>query len=339
MGAREPKYMCASNLAYNNPQPSLKISGTTIATIPSDQAVTVADCGTVTDGKMVLDFTGTDLSTMQQGGKLILADKDLQTVWAFTLWYVGDYKDGVKYARYRCGKDVMDRNIGASREAFSANRDGYGVQFQWGRPFCFGWSGAGAYKAIATICYSLKYSADYADHFFKGAGVSANWGDWWLGDYRANATEDRKQDFWGNAAALESAYDKTIFDPCPKGWTVCSPDVYSEATRNLNFVSNEFGIYMQKYQYSDNTEDVQYFRNDGYKTDSAGNTYNNYAITCSYWSNAPCSTQMMYGWSYTTTGTPDSADPSIYTFPKAFGNPCYRSYAFSVRCMKDEKNR
>ena len=339
-GAREPKYVWASNLAYNNPQPSLKISGTTIVTVPSDATLTVEDCGTISNGKFTLDFTGTDLSVMQQAGKLIIADAELHTVWAFTLWYVGDYKDGVISGRYRCGKEVMDRNIGAAKEAFTANRDGYGVQFQWGRPFCFGWSGAGAYKISTTVCYSLQGSANYAEHFLKGDGVSGNWGDWWLGDYRKKQIEDRKQDLWGNPTGIESAYDKTIFDPCPKGWTVASPDAYGEATRTPNFVRNEYGVYMQKYQYGDNETDVHYYRNDGYKTTAGGNTANNYAITCSYWSNAPCfassARRPEYGWSFTVTGS--EVSPGEYSFG-SFGFPCNRSYGFSVRCMKDEKGR
>ena len=341
-GAKEPKYVWASNLAYNNPQPSLKISGTSIATVPSDATLTVEDCGAISNGKFTLDFTGTDLSVMEQAGKLIIADAELHTLWAFTLWYVGDYKDGVISGRYRCGKEVMDRNIGAAKEAFTANRNGYGVQFQWGRPFCFGWSSAGAYKVITTICYSLNGSAGYAEHFLKGQGVNGNWSDWWLGDYRMEKIADRKQDFWGNASGAEYAYDKTIFDPCPKGWTVASPDVYSEATRIPNFVSNEYGVYMQKYQYGENETDVHYYRNDGYKTTAGGNTANNYAITCSYWSNAPCyapsKTQPEYGWSFTCTGSEVTAGSGEYTFG-AFGFPCSRSYAFSVRCMKDEKGR
>ena len=327
MGAREPRYVWASNLAYNNPQPSLKIGGTVITTVPSDEILTAERCGTVSDGKMVLDFTGTDLSKMEQGGKLILADKDLHTIWAFTLWYVGEYKDGIISGRYRCGKEVMDRNIGAAKEPFGANRNGYGVQFQWGRPFCFGWSSAGSYKSIQTTCYSLRFSADNADCFLNTTGVGGSWNDWWLGDYRINSTGDRKNDFWGNASFLSSAYDKTIFDPCPKGWTVVSPDVMSEATKNLNWVTNENNVVFQKYQYGDNATDVQYFRSDGFKTNGGGNSANNYAIACSYWSNAPCDTRPEYGWGFTSANQ------------NAFGFPSYRAYGFSVRCMKDEKGR
>ena len=327
MGAREPKYVWASNLAYNNPQPSLKISGTEIHTVTSDVAVAVTDCGTVADGKFVLDFTGTDLSKMQQGGKLILADKDLHTIWAFTLWYVDEYKNGIITGRYRCGKEVMDRNIGAAKEPFGANRDGYGVQFQWGRPFCFGWSAAGSYKNITTTCYSLKVSADQADSFLSTTGVNGSWNDWWLGDFRLRPLEDRKNDFWGNPESNLSSADKTIFDPCPQGWTVVSPDVMAEATRILNFVTNENGVIFQKYQYGDAETDVQYYRNDGFKTNGGGNSANNYAIACSYWTNAPDANQRQYGWSYTSTSG------------AAFGNPCYRAYGFSVRCMKDEKGR
>lgn len=351
IGCAEPKYVWVAKAVYGNTAPKLTINGLSLKNVDPNASLTVADCAPISsDCTITLDYTGTDFNKTTMAGKIVIADENLNTIWAFNLWHVSQYKEGVVSHTYQCGKQVMDRYLGSGYEPHSYdNWHAMGMYFQWGRPFGFGWSGGGAYKLDATSVTDIARSAFQAETFLTTNDVLYTMSDWYLGMW-TNRTTDRKNDAWGNEATDEEGAGstrpgtKSVLDPCPKGWMVCSPDVLQELVNAVGTdgfqlhdnpstasANGEWGKYVREavYKFGSGENDVAYWRFDGLKWGSNGGNPGNQVndILCTY--------------SNSSLGSGTSNIMSIYFRSKdaqwlVAGS---RNSGCSVRCMKDADDR
>lgn len=142
-------------------------------------------------------------------------------------------------------KVIMDRNLGAIRNTFSVSSNieaaqAYGVLYQWGRKDPMPGSADGSYDEINTL--------------FDGDGVAIK-----LGKASSGSLEKSIMNpsvfYRGYYAASPSwgPENKTIYDPCPKGWKV--PDFYNteghQMLDGLGFGATNLMIFYDKRWYSE----------------------------------------------------------------------------------------
>ena len=152
-----------------------------------------------------------------------LLDQDEHIIWAYLLWAVKD-DSGIAYTN----GTVMKYNLGAG----SVNAGNNGALYQWGRPFPFGYAAstfgtkAGYTQDKNLRIQNFKQSAENAINFgYVGSSTNTDW----LQD------GSHKNDLWGNPSLEDTSTggNKSIFDPCPKGWKVSSIALLAEIQSNL----------------------------------------------------------------------------------------------------------
>ena len=138
----------------------------------------------------------------------------------------------------------MDRNLGALRNTFSKSSNleaaqAYGLLYQWGRKDPMPGSADGSAEEINTL--------------FNGDGVAIKLGNASGGSFD-NSIKNPSV-FYKNYYASSSSWgpeNKTIYDPCPKGWKV--PDFYSttghQMLDGLDFGPTNLMIFYDKKWYS-----------------------------------------------------------------------------------------
>lgn len=259
------------------------------------------------------------------GQVAIYGEDQTIVLWSFIVWMTPTPEEH----RYGSTKYVVqDRNFGTYFVADDWKTNG--VYFQWGRPTPFGWSAKGYYSK-PTEATNVRFSIENPRHLLYTAGVPNSKSDWYLGAWTGTRS-DRKDDFWGNpneSGLITNPSDghKSIYDPCPKGYRVVSPNVLAEVEKN--------GVYEElskisviKYQY-DGTN-YAYWPLAGARWGS--NPADRTAGNANYWSNSPASN---YSDEVNHGARTMFYKPSDNTWTYSNG----RSHAFSVRCMKDMDNR
>lgn len=151
--------------------------------------------------------------TLPNGNALVaVKDGAGDILWSWHLWFCKDFDPDATAQIYRNGAGtMMDRNLGslsATREDLLAQ----GLLYQWGRkdPFVpdwdwqepIGWTGERFVKEDESSTYDVNYTIQ---HPTTG--------------YLSKGDIDRKS--WNT--------EKTIHDPCPKGWRVPEWEVFSKA--------------------------------------------------------------------------------------------------------------
>lgn len=171
-------------------------------------------------------FVGSDdAGKLTQGNALVGAyDAQDQLIWSWHLW-ITDYDPSTQSQTYANGMTFMTRNLGALDNAHTTEQeilDSYGLYYQWGRrdPFV----GPDAYNCAAgrdADMYNGNNSRTYLSYVESSAetgteayalanpmsfilGVEESGFDWLYAAHSDN--------LWGG--------DKTLSDPCPKGWRV-----------------------------------------------------------------------------------------------------------------------
>ena len=268
-------------------------------------------------------------------GKLLLMDENNNIIWAFNVW---NSKNEIKEIPLKNGI-IMDKNLCACSYEETKNAGRGSAYWQWGRPFGFAW-GASLVAKMTTQATDLAYSARYAHRFLKYQGAAYSLTVWYMGQGTVRNRADRRDDLWGNPNTSSDAVNpenghKTIFDPCPKGWMVCSPKILEEIVAGAEFEDCGNDGFWLKYKY--NTTDYVYFPFAGLKWgETAGNPNNNKNDVCAVWGNSP------------TTSYSNSADGAYLMFYRCKGvfadialqsNSNGRSGGQSIRCMKDTENR
>ena len=155
-----------------------------------------------------------------------LCDADGNVIWAYLFWAASPsgttYENGV----------VMNMNLGGSSK--DGNKEEQrGVYYQWGRPFPFGYSTSDAYiqNQTASVITSFQESAANANSLGKCEGKEEADNKDWL------RCTPHRYDLWGNAEKLTSSAggEKSIFDPCPKGWKVSSAKILNEVCTEATY--------------------------------------------------------------------------------------------------------
>lgn len=254
-------------------------------------------------------------------------------LWTFNVWVT---KDEVKTHVYPSGRVVQDRNIGAPvKEAkdWWAN----GVYFQWGRTTYVTW-GAGKFKSQPTSVKHIRDAVRLPNTMLYTDGVKNAIHDWYLGE-QTGARTDSKDDLWGNPNSVNgenpSEGSKSIYDPCPKGFRVASPQLLKEVQNNWQLVETYTSSNALDYAYFSkeiNGENAIWpFGGCRWGTGPQNRASNNKNYGAFYWSNSP-STSISGNSNY------------VYNMQYIYSTSTWvdtdrRTGAQPVRCMKDTDNR
>ncbi|MBQ8838306.1 MAG: BACON domain-containing protein [Bacteroidales bacterium] len=181
---------------------------------------------TYEDGYITFSTTGTD-------GNALIAAKDAagNILWSWHIWAIREIPEiqigGITAQAYSLGYVAWPDN-----DAYS-----WGLLYQWGRkdPFGIKWAipidPADVFMTSVSVAdasggdgTSLDYSIAHPTHFIKGNDTTCDW-------YAAEGA-NQNNGLWAAA--------KTIYDPCPAGYLVASPELYKgiDATK-ITFETND----------------------------------------------------------------------------------------------------
>ncbi len=155
--------------------------------------------------------------TFKEGNAVIAAkDEAGNILWSWHIWLV---EDEIKEHEYAFGAGtLMDRNLGAT-SAVPGEVETFGLLYQWGRKDPFLGFDSERTEAGSTIKWpeatqtsettgTIEYTISHPTEFICGTGanISDCYYDWIFDE---NSPEEHR---WANT--------KTIYDPCPPGWSV-----------------------------------------------------------------------------------------------------------------------
>lgn len=328
MEVEEPKYaktILNCDLGNGNKMVRVNGSATDLTPVNGDYTITV---------------TGVQTYSGLPGGcgQVAIYGEDQKTIiWSFIVWMTPTPEE---HTYGSTGYVVQDRNLGTYMTGEGDNWKANGAYFQWGRPTPIGWSGSVGTN-IPTEATDVRFSIENPRSLLYYNNVKNTHSDWYLGAW-TGARTDRKDGFWGNPNETSTYLNpsdghKSIYDPCPKGYRVVSPQVLEEIEKKAVFVKQK-SIAVLKYCY--NGTDYDYWplagckwgSNGGNSGDNTGLKTNANGTAACYWSNSPAS-------SY--ANDKDHGATCLY-YKAVSGTWTYstgRASAFSVRCMKDTENR
>lgn len=166
--------------------------------------------------------------TFQEGNALIgVRNSSNNILWSWHIWFESD--DLASMAQTYPGNSavVMDRNLGAtSAEYNSADYFDAGMFYQWGRKDPF--PGVVSRSSAGTDFVSKK-------------GTLTTLGNESLDI--ANSIKKPNSFASGGVEGASWAETKTIFDPCPPGWKVPAPSVFSGISGNVVWTDLVGGSY------------------------------------------------------------------------------------------------
>lgn len=236
-------------------------------------------------------------------GVFNLCDADGKIIWSYLCWaawidtYAKDLDNGT----------VMDTNLGFGGTMTSDNEtlSNQGVYYQWGRPFPFGYPSGADGQTVNTSLRIKSYKESAENAASMGCTTDANNRDWWQDG-------THMYDLWGNPdkSTTSTGGEKSIFDPCPKGWKVASAALLKEVYDNATLSGSV-------YNYKETSWPTTYF--------ISGETATRGSAKGLYW----------------TDNAIDNSHGLHYEFngeTKSF-NGTWRANACAVRCMKDTDNR
>lgn len=286
-----------------------------------------------------------------------------EALWSWHIWITDKTGDELlaqaeTYAMYPAYEQVygagtavmMDRNLGAIyKEDGAYARSFRAPLYQWGRKDPFPWglvvfdaqnvphnyiSGwppeqtTGAPGQYAGYVGNTWYATAHPDTFI--ATVPGTSYDWYYGGGKGNGPDYRNNELWGNPTGYTVGQTtvKTLFDPCPPGWKIPHPYVFSAFTKTGNTAAvasgdvNATGSFVQGWNFVYDGTNTTYYPGVGYRYDEFGI----FSFTPSgyYWSSAPAPSDTFGAWVFGLTGTNIY---QRYSDPRGFGLP--------VRCMKE----
>ncbi len=179
-------------------------------------------------------------------GNAVVAAKDADgnILWSWHIWASDDialikvnagleFEDGVTGSW-----EVMDRNLGATSLDI-ANEASYGMYYAWGRkdPFThLGFDGAAPYQYVIAsneggVNNNIAYSVAHPDEWISGYAYGSGDHNSWV--YSADEEGQKVYaDLWGDKDERQIQAVKTIYDPCPAGYVVASPQMYGACMAN-----------------------------------------------------------------------------------------------------------
>jgi hypothetical protein len=147
-----------------------------------------------------------------EGNALIAVKDELGTIlWSWHIW-ITDQPQDQHYSNSKGDFYLLDRNLGATRADRGTGdqwRESIGALYQWGRkdPLIQGIYTAN--RSIRSIESSILHPTEHATL------SSWNYSSYWESN---------------NNKSLWTPKNKTIYDPCPQGYTVANIDAYYELT-------------------------------------------------------------------------------------------------------------
>ncbi len=200
--------------------------------------------------------------TLLSEGNVVIAAYDKEggnILWTWHIWLT----DRVKAQGYPNGYIVHDRNLGAISAVPDGTNGMDGLYYQWGRPTPFKPASSGVYGAVAKVpsnpaqVTSVEEAVAHPTTLYGGGDVSRY--DWL-------ATKNNA--LWGYQNE-QTDLEKTMYDPCPPGYTVADMRVWQNVTQyeksggwqngtgvNLSIASNNVWYPFQGYIESDGTENI-----------------------------------------------------------------------------------
>ncbi|MCI2083206.1 MAG: fimbrillin family protein [Bacteroidales bacterium] len=284
-------------------------------------------------------------------GVVSIYDADYKVIWTFMIqaYFSDDVPSDIEYPG--TGFSLLDRNLGAKYSATKEgieNKGSFAAYFQWGRPVPFMWSNSN------QTHYSQRYVTEDTDletvisnpsiifaSTPTGLDYTSN-GDWKMGEHRL--------DMWGAVNKTDSWYDpevsgeKTIYDPCPKGYRVASGEVLAQVktkgerneidhtditeTDKIEFPSIASVV---KYPLGDDKYDYWIYAGGHWGSNSSwGNrTTSNNRHAYLYWAN--CTS--------INSNRASVLEGCYFSSGWGTGDDAVRSQSFAVRCMKDENDK
>lgn len=247
-------YRTTAYALYTNTAADNSLSADTAAIIWQDNASLLTG---VTMSSNTLSFT---VGASQTGNALIGIYQSSTVVWSFHIWVTSTT---VANDAYSNGYTLMDRNLGATNATGSP-----GLFYQWGRKEPFRNTTNTTVAGPQTVAYSVANPTT----FITANGV----GSWYDDDYIS---------LWGNpfgyTALPEQVYTgkKTVFDPCPDGYQVAAPVVFTSfSSSNFTWSSNGSS--------SSLTTGGGWYPAAGFLTSSSGSISINSSAGY-YWTNSP----------------------------------------------------
>lgn len=171
-------------------------------------------------------------ATGKEGNALIaVTDNNGQILWSWHIWVTDQPQEQV-YVNSTGNYSMMDRNLGAIRADRGADNDFYdahGLLFQWGRkdPFAIELSdiASGGYRQMFT---AVEESTTLSESIKDPTRMNVVYADTW--------EAPRVDSLW-------SSTKKTIYDPCPVGYTIPVQDVWSA----LSFEGNDPMLFYEQW--------------------------------------------------------------------------------------------
>lgn len=308
-------------------------------------------------------FTLTERPTVL-GGNAVIAlypAGSSEALWSWHIWITDQSAAQLDalaetYAMYPAYESVygagsavmMDRNLGAVyKEDGPYARSFRAPLYQWGRKDPFPWGTVvfdaqsaphnflSEYTAVLTsgslglnagYTGNTRYATAHPERFIATADGSSY--DWYWGGGKGNTSAFRNNELWGNPTGytVGQTTTKTLFDPCPPGWKMPHPYVFSAFTKTGDTAdtsnANVTGTYVQGWNFLYDGINTTYYPGAGYRYDELGLfMFNGWGH---YWSGAPAAADLAGSSAFGLSST------RIYerlAYPRGTGLP--------VRCMKD----
>ena len=192
----------------NNPEINYK--GEKIRIISWDNSREV-----IRDIRIVKDYIHLSISNIpEHGGNYILAlfDNDEKIIWSWHIWLLGEKLENINIGDYK----LLNTNLASRYDSHGKLRNWY---YQWGRkdPLCY----LDRMINIRKCAKSVGQSIQNPNTFFTNDYYNNN--NW--------VKEEFFYNYWNARCykeCVEEPVDKTIYDPCPPGYTVPGYGVFSE---------------------------------------------------------------------------------------------------------------
>lgn len=311
-------------------------------------------------------FTLTERPTSLGGNAVIGLYADAQAneaLWSWHIWVTDKTAEDllalaesyVMYADYQTvygagGAVMMDRNLGAIyKEDGTYARSFRAPLYQWGRKDPFPWGtvvfdaqnvprnyingwrpvqSTGSPGHYAGYTGNTWYATAHPDIFI--ATVDGTSYDWYYGGGRGDGPAYRNNELWGNPTGytVGQTTTKTLFDPCPPGWKMPHPYVFSAFTQTgatasvASGYSKVTGTFLQGWNFDYDGVNTTYYPGVGYRYDEFGTFA--FAPSGYYWTSSPAPSDTFGAWVFGLTSE------TVYqrlSDPRGFGLP--------VRCMKE----
>lgn len=245
---------------------------------------------------------------------------------------------------------MMDRNLGAIyKEDGDYARSFRAPLYQWGRKDPMPWGkvifdaqdtpqvyinyrrpvqSTGAKGQYAGYTGNTWYATAHPDLFIATTAQSSY--DWYWGGGQGSGPDYRNNYLWGNPTGYDvgQTTEKTLFDPCPAGWKVPHPYVFSAFTTTGNSATvqsgdvKKTGSFRQGWNFIYDGSSTTYYPGVGFRYDEYG--FFNFVESGYYWTSAPA-TAATFG--ALVFGMTQAQVQQRLSDPRGFGLP--------IRCQRE----